>query len=559
MPGRRRWSRNYDTLSFEGSWRNWLFVHEHLSGYVWTKAALAALERARGEVFRAEEALARKKVDPDKLPPEALNFPFRTTPYLHQKRGLFISREMEAFAYFMEMGTGKTKVTCDKAAYGWSIGAIDTLLVASRNGVHEQWVNEEVPKHMPDWCRWKAAPPLYTSMYAKDEKKFEEVLAYKDGLRVFAINIEALSHQSGYDRVQKVLNRSRALFTIDESTKIKNHTSTRGKNAIILGKEAVWRLILSGAPITQGIEDLYAQFMFLNPGILPVGSYTDFEHRYCKMGGYEGKEIVGYKNVEELQRYIDPYVFRVLKKDCLDLPEKVYMERHVLMTDDQRKKYRAMKNELLLQLENGQLVTAQNAAVAVSKLQQITSGFLLDENGEVAWFANPNPRVQELLNVLEEASDEQAIIWCRFRYDVRVVTDALKEASISFGEFHGGTSAEDRQKAREDLRSGKVRCLVCTQAADAGNNFQTASLAVYYSNSFDADFRWQSEDRIHRIGQTKICTYVDLVAPRTVDGHIVKALADKKDVATGMLDRPAGHNKDESVVALARSVLQEDT
>jgi superfamily II DNA or RNA helicase len=531
FPGPRRWTAA-GALTFAGTAQNWKFVHSALSGETWSQAATKALAVAAARVEKQALVIEAKRQEP---PPEAYRWQFKTKPYDHQSRAWYISREAEGFAYFMEMGTGKTKVIIDVAAYLYSIGEIDTLFIISKNGVHVQWLTEQVPLHMPEWTNYRCAPPLYTSLGKRDEAAVNETLGHK-GLKVFSINRDALSSPNGEKRVASILLKTRALFAVDESTGFKNISAFRTKALMRLRKLARYRRIASGAPITKGVEDLYAQMMFISDDVFPVSSYAGFTSRYCKMGGYEGREVVGYQNLEDLQKCIDPYSYRVLKRDCLDLPEKVYEERIVDLIPEQRKMYKEMANDLLVEMQSGQMVGALNVAASLSKLQQITSGFLIDSEGKIAWRAEPNPRIKVLLDVIEEAGSAQAIVWCRFREDVEAVKAALKNATVSLSEYHGGLSSDEKEANKLDFVTGRSQVLIATQAADSGLNLQNAALAIYYSNSFDADFRWQSEDRIHRIGQKNTCAYVDLVAPKTIDAKIVRNLRDKKDLASSTLD-----------------------
>lgn len=532
FPGPRRWTPS-GQLTFAGTIQNWQYVHDSLKDENWTTGALAAMKTAVSRLEKHSSVVAAKQSEP---PPEAYIWNFKTKPYEHQAKAWFISREAEGFAYFMEMGTGKTKVIFDVSAYLYSIGEIDTLFVISKNGVHVQWLQEQAPVHIPDWTNYRCAPPLYTTLGKRDEAEVNEVLKYTGGLRVFAINRDALSSPNGEKRVAGILTRTRALLAIDESTGFKNISANRTKALMRIRKLARYRRIASGAPITKGVEDLYAQMMFVSDDVFPVSSFTGFCARYCKMGGYEGREIVGYQNLTDLQKCLEPHSFRVLKADCLDLPDKVYEERMVELGVEQRKMYRQMSADLLIEMESGQMISATNVAASLAKLQQITSGFLFDADGKICWQADPNPRIQALLDVLEEAGDSQAIIWCRFRPDVENVKAACIKAGITVAEYHGGLNSDQKEENKLLFTGGKARVFIATQAADSGLNLQNASLAIYYSNSFDADFRWQSEDRIHRIGQTNKCTYVDLVAPKTIDVKIVRNLRDKKSLAASTLD-----------------------
>jgi len=241
-------------------------------------------------------------------------------------------------------------------------------------------------------------------------------------------------------------------------------------------------------------------------------------------------KIVGYQNVEELRERIKGFSFEALKEDCLDLPDKIYQKRYVELTPEQKKYYQSLKDDLLAQIEGGTIVEAPLAITQLIKLQQVLCGHIIDEEGAV--HSIPSNRIAAVKAILEEKT--KAIIWARFRYDIESLHAELTKAGYNCGMYYGSTTDAERARLR---KPGEVDVLIANpQSAGTGLNLTQFDTAIYYSNSFDASLRWQSEDRIHRIGQTNHCLYVDLIAPKTIDSKVLLALSKKKAVASSIYD-----------------------
>jgi SNF2 family DNA or RNA helicase len=465
-------------------------------------------------------------------------YEFKTKPYEHQKKAWMLARDSHAFAYLMDMGTGKTKTGIDDIAYQFEKDRIDTVIILAPNGVHSQWIEEQLPDHLPDRIKHKA---MYYSSYlkAKEKRKLEATLAFKDGLRIIAMNIEALSYASGEKFAKKLVNSSKKIMVVlDESSRIKYYRSKRTRNIISIFKPCPIKRIMSGSPVTSGVENYYSQFLFLDPDIIGLSTMSSFKNRYCEvvqMDKYE--KIVGYKRLDDLLSRIDPYAFRVKKEDCLDLPNKVYEQRYVEPTKEQIKMYETMKEELLIELDTGEIVEAKIALVKLLRLQQILSGHLLDENGNIVWEIpyEKNPRIKSCLEIMEETSS-QVIIWARFKHDLRSLETALSK-HYSVVTYHGSVDSTNKEKAIKDFKAGNAQIFLGNPAsAGIGLNLNVANLMIYYSNSYNAEQRWQSEDRAHRIGMKGSLTIVDQVVKNSIDVRILQALKSRKELAALTVD-----------------------
>ncbi len=533
MPGRKKWKDR--DLIFEPTEANISYLKKAFPDAEWQDpvARLAEIEQLR----QLESDSRSRKRDP--LPIDPINFPFKTKPYDHQTRIFHWGKDRDYLALFAEMGCGKSKSWIDLLAYWYSIGAIDGCLLWAPNGVHRQWVSEQMPTHAPDFMR-----PLchaYTS-----GKKIPKELLRQDGVsfRFMAQNIESMSHVSGYNAAAEFLRSGRMAVGVDESVVIKTPGAERTKNVMKLRPLAVKAGIMSGAPVTKGLEDLYAQMKFLDEDILGFSSYYTFRNRYCDIApAYRGApkgviKIVGYYHVQEFTSKIDAHSFRITKEECLDLPPKIYDERIVEMTEEQKRLYRELKKELFVEVKDGKIVHLKNAMTKLVRLQQITSGYIPDDDG--VKIAIPHNRIKALMEIMEQAPGKVGI-WARFTEDINQICAALKKKGIGHVRYDGLDTDPVRREAAKQRFLSDPDCIAFVgnpAAAARGLNLQVASICVYYTNSFDADHRWQSEDRFHRSGMTGPVTYIDLIAPGSVDRRILQALKNKEKIADSILDDP---------------------
>ena len=471
------------------------------------------------------------------------NYKFKTKPYEHQLKALEKSWASDTYALFMEMGTGKSKVLVDNIAILYDRGAIKGALIVAPKGVYKNWDAIEFPTHLPDHieCTKVLWEPTATK---KKQAELDTLFDDKGDLKILIMNVEAFSTSKGLDFAHCFLNMlcGRALIGIDESTTIKNPTAKRTKNILKIGDLAKYRRILTGSPVTKSPLDLFSQCEFLDPYHLGHASYYSFRARYANMvkrnfGGRQVQLVVSYRRLDELADILDKFSYRVLKEDCLDLPEKVFTKRLVELTPEQDKAYKQMKQMALAMLDNGEVMTTVNVMTQLMRLHQITCGHFKADDGTTT--ALKNNRMDALLQLLEE-TDGKVIIWANYREDIKNIVAALKKAygDASTVEYHGGVDSTLRQEhiAQFQQKNGPTRYFVGNaQTGGYGITLTAANTVIYYSNSYDLEKRLQSEDRAHRIGQTGSVTYVDLIAENTVDDKIVKSLRNKINIANEIM------------------------
>jgi len=468
-----------------------------------------------------------------------MNYKFKTKPYDHQMTALEKSWNKESYAYFMEMGTGKTKVLIDNLAMLYDKGKVNGALIIAPKGVVGTWYSNELPTHLPDHIEnvnvlWQA------NITKKQQENLDTLFEKGESLHILIMNVEALSTEKGFVFANKFLSCHETMMAIDESTTIKTPSAKRTKNILSLTKETKYRRIMTGSPVTKNPLDLFSQCEFLSPWLLDFTSYYSFRNRYAQMKtlNMHGRQIQivnGFKNLGELSDKLKDFSYRVLKEDCLDLPDKIFIKRQISLSKEQRKLYDQMKQEALAIL-NGKQSTTVNTLTQLMRLHQITCGHFTDDNGQIQ--AIENNRIKELLSIIEDM-DGKAIIWAHYQYDIKNI---IKEIEKIYGpgsvvDYYGLTLKEDRQPNIKKFQDDpKCRFFVGTPATGGyGITLTAANTVIYYSNGYDLEKRLQSEDRAHRIGQKKPVTYVDINAEDTVDEKIVKALRKKIDIASEVL------------------------
>ena len=284
-----------------------------------------------------------------------MNYKFKTKPYKHQLKALELSWRKSYFAYFMEMGTGKSKVLLDNIAMLYDQGKINGALIVAPKGVIGTWYDQEIPTHLADHIESEIV--MWQANITKGQsRKLENLFKTGEELHILIMNVESFSTQKGVNFAEKFLSCHTSLMAIDESTTIKNPDAKRTRNICKLSPHAKYKRILTGSPVTKSPLDLYKQCDFLEPELLGHTSYYTFRTRYAVMktanfGGRSVQIVVGYRHLDELAEKLKAFSYRVLKDDCLDLPPKTFMKRIIKLTSAQEKVYKEMKHLALAEME----------------------------------------------------------------------------------------------------------------------------------------------------------------------------------------------------------------
>jgi len=449
------------------------------------------------------------------------NIDFKTTPYKHQELAFGLCADNEQFALFHEMGTGKTWVMVNIISYFRALGSRAPTLVICPLSVCSVW-ESQIKIHSND-----LSSQLLTG------SRYERIKALRNPVDVFIINYEGLRIIK-----EQLLDMEFGVVICDESQRIKNRTAQQSKIACQIGQRAGRRYILTGTPIVNNPLDSFGQFKFLNEEILG-SNYFAFQNRYAIMvTNGKARFPVRFVNTHELAGLIAPWSHRVMKQDCLDLPDKVYETRHVDLPAPARKIYKELAINLVAQIGD-KLVTAPIILTKLLRFSQLTAGFAVDEKGDITEVS------YEKINILGEILDEamgKVVVWTKFHKEMDMVCRALDKRGVGYVTLSGKTPQKDRERNLQRFRDDDgVRVFVSQlEAGGVGIDLTAAATCVYMSNSYSLGTRAQSEDRLHRIGQKNNVTYIDIICANTIDQKILKILRDKKnlaDIINGDIDR----------------------
>ncbi len=491
----------------------------------------------------------------------------KTEPMSHQLEGQArLDAAPEYFALGAEQGTGKTWMLLNDAERQYEAGRINALLVVAPKGVHANWILREIPTHLSVRCEsgyWVSGGGV------RKMRALEKLLRPHDEddeprLTILTINIDALNTKNGEKFAARFLRRYRTYMAVDESHLIKNPSSKRSKKVVSLGTLAVTRRIASGTLIANSPLDLFGQYDFLRSGLLGTTSFRTFTAEYAELLPPDSKLVADiraknphsnpqvirrdrkgnavYRNLDKLKVKIQPHTFRVLKSECLDLPEKIYQTHYFQLSPAHRKFYDRLEKTMRHEREDGEVDIYQSMTL-ITKLRQVASGYIL-EDGAAVELSEPDAgllkeadtRMDALLDVVELIPEGTSIIvWASYREELRRIAEVLQDRGVV--EYHGGTKDKARDAAIDDFQSGAAKTFVSNPSAGGtGLTLTAAEWVIYYSCSYSLVERQQSEDRAHRIGTKKNVVYVDLAAIGTIDERIAGALQAKSANASEVLD-----------------------
>lgn len=479
---------------------------------------------------------------------------FRVKPFAHQLEGVRRLIAAPNFALFDEMGVGKSKQIVDAACALAEAGEVSLLLIVCPASVKTVWLDRELGEvQRYTWV------PTYVEEFSSRNLELGNGVFVETKLHVVVVSYEFIRQEHRRQELIRFVRRQKTWLVLDESSYIKSPRAQQTKAVLALRPACRRATILNGTPIANNVLDLYCQFAALDKQILGFSSYYAFRARHANMGGYLNKQVIGFRNVEEVERKVAPFVLRREKRDCLDLPDKIRSRAEVALTSETWSLYKQMRDDMVAWLANEPSIT-NHAVVKILRLSQITSGFLggfVDPDDPTS--TKPREISDEktvfLLNWLADRFSEdptrRIVVWCRFRAEIA----RLFERATSGRYFHLGRilrlEGEQSRKEREesvamfhpDNRDGKGALLIAQPAAGKfGLNFSGATMCPYLSNDYNLLTRLQSEDRLHRPGQLWPVYVLDVLATgpkgqKTVDHHVTKALSRKENLATATIER----------------------
>jgi SNF2 family DNA or RNA helicase len=455
----------------------------------------------------------------------------------HQEQAVNICKNKKAYALFFGCGSGKslTAITIMRDKYIKHKSVLQTLIVCPLS-VAKQW-KAEIAKFYPDLEKY-----VSVAVGSYEEKK--EAINNSKGILV--TNIDSLSNANV---VELLKAKTWACLIADESHMLKNFSSKRTKNAIKLADKITYKLILSGTPSTNGLMDIWSQFRILDKHgeILPE-SFFVFRNMYFRDANLVKKSRMGSKyfpdwqpspdSLVRLKNRIADHCSIVKTEDVVDLPEHVKIIKTVEMTEEQRRVYSSMKNQMIAEFNNSVCV-AQLALVKLIRLQQLVAGIFVDtENNFLKHI--PCNRLTVLEETLEEISSEaKVIIWSKFEITYEQIGKVCEKLGRKYVTLTGDDNSTQKQESIEAFTKSKdVNTLIANQASGGtGLNLTEASYSIYYTKDFNLAYDEQSEARNYRKGSemhSKVIR-IDLVTENSVDEKINEALQNKRNIASELL------------------------
>ncbi len=471
----------------------------------------------------------------------------RSKPFPHQITDTQAVLDKPAYFLGLEMGLGKSRIIIDAACELYRQNEIDALLVVCPAQVRSIWVDPDpILGEFAKWV-WTSTPHNMREYHARTPLP----RAVFPGLQLIVTNPEFIRRAERLNPLLDWVKTRRVMLVADESWQYQNYRSQQTKALVKLGKIAQRAYLLNGTPGSP--EHVYSQLQILPVDIFGCRNFWVWRARYCRLGGFQSKQIVGYTRMEEFQQRTKPFVIRRLTRDCLDLPPTRYTQIEARLTPQTWAHYTALRDELVTWLSQHEVCTAEQAGVRVLRLAQITAGFvggvqetqadLLDGPPQTALREIGREKLDALLEWLETHwVKDKALLFTRFRADVERTALALQSVypSMRILTLYGGQDQATREAAKRLLAPGGDASpgVVVGNAASggAGLNLAASNLCIFLANDFSLKTRLQAEGRVDRPGQTRPITYVDVIATGpngepTIDRTIVKALRQKQNLS----------------------------
>ena len=432
-------------------------------------------------------------------------------------------RRSKSVAILAEMGTGKTLISIGIAGYLYLQKEINKLLIVAPLSITKVW--EEEFQKFADF-------DYQLEVLEGPTKEKSETLRNLFGTK---LQVAVVNYESCWRMEKEIALWKPDMIICDESSKIKNPQAKQSKALHRLGKISKHNMILTGTPVTNNPLDFFSQYKFLDESIFG-DSYYSFRGRYAIMGGYGNYQVVGYKNLPELTEKAHSIAFRITKKEALDLPEQVDVTRYVELEPMARAIYNQVERDSYAELSQGEVVV-RNVLTKLLRLSQITGGYIKDEFSEIEEQVS-SAKLNALEEIIEECldADKKVVVFARFISEIEAITKMLKRYGIKYSLIRG--DVKDRSSEVEKFQNNKdVKVFVGQlQTTGMGLTLTASDTAIFYSLSYNfADYE-QAKARIHRIGQKNNCTYIHLIAKKTIDEKVMEALTKKKNIADLVVD-----------------------
>lgn len=450
----------------------------------------------------------------------------KTDLFKHQQQAFNKLKNLKACALFMDMGTGKTRTALELIQNKLNKGKITRVFWICPCSTKKNLISD-INKHS-----------IFSAAYIENiQDEF-----------ICVIGSETISKSDKYylKLVNLIKQNTPSMLIIDESHMFKNPKAVRTERISKLSNQVSNRMILTGTPVTQGIWDLYSQFYFLHPKILGYNSFYAFAANHLEYSDKYPGQIINTHNTDYITKKINPYVYQITKKECLDLPPKTYSDAYFIFDDEQRKIYDQVKeyfiNKISIDDFNGEYILNM-----LNYLHRIASGYIDLTVIDEAWsyskgnyikttefkFKNYDRAIETVEQLKLTPKGSKTIIWHKFNSDLELLQHVLDKEQIKYVYVNGKSKLKERDKAIEQFKTSKdINTLVVNiNIGNLGLNLQEANYMIYYNSTFDYAKRIQSEDRIYRIGQNKNCHIIDILSFSGIDSMIEKSISGKSNLA----------------------------
>ena len=442
----------------------------------------------------------------------------------------------KGFGFLFEMGCGKTITAIATAGAGYQMGKIKKVLIVAPTSVCAVW-----PKEFQEYAAFPYTIRTMLGDKAHRLKELHDLEAFPyQHLKVAVINYESTWREGIFEALQ---DYDADLIIADESQRIKTHDASQSKAMHILGDKARYKLILSGTPVQNEAVDIFSQYRFLDPSVFGDNFFT-FRGRYAVMGGFNRKQIVAYRDLDALVRKEMSVAYRVTKEEALDLPEQTFEKRYITLSAKERNLYDRLRRDSYAELEGGGTITATTVLTKLLRLQQFTGGFLVEDDATRPQLVSRG-KLDALEDILQDyvvEGKKKLVIFSRFLPEIheieklcdKVLGKAKMEAVSIYGDIKKEARGEIIKRFQEDPKTMVIVGQIDTLGV--GVTLTAADTCVYYSVNFNYATYDQSLSRIHRIGQKHPCTYIHLMAEKTIDETVLQALAKKEEIANTIVD-----------------------
>ncbi len=433
----------------------------------------------------------------------------------HQSAAVEKLQHLKVGALFMEMGTGKTRTAIELAkCRGTKISRVIWFTLVSL----KETVRCEIKKH---------TTAIDKEIFLFDNKVDDSSIPWAAW---YIVGLESLGSS---DRVALAVNKiitHDSLVIVDESSYIKGHNAKRTRRTTSFSERARYRLLLTGTPISQGVQDLYSQMRFLSEKILGYRSWYSFAHNHLEYSDkYIGK-IVRAHNTEWLAAKIAPYVYQVTKDECLSLPEKLHEHYHCELTEEQQEAYGQAKDQFfqdVMEMDCGSdLKSSLPIFRLFTALQAIVCGYINRDGNIHVLNHNRMELLQSVLNDID--TNEPVIVWAKYHFCREQIASSIKGRKIF--QYHGKINEKKRHHELEKWKHNGGVLLATQDAGGHGLDLTSASHVIFYANGFKYSSRLQAEDRCHRLGQNRPVVYADLWANCGIEDRIYSSLSHKGNV-----------------------------